>query len=393
VTNNGAKGKSVGKKSTTPSKLGLGGIQFFDALTLKEEAKKAIQGKLNEKEIYPPAADYMIDCVESVLLGSKDFEPKWENAGKLLADPGNWSRPAIKLKKEHPGLTPGDIKDIVNDFGELLDGIFLLNTVTDLRSNKSDPKLQGLIFPEGSNYPLADILLDGIRVSSKAEKGGGRPSLQPVIEEIASVTPGKMHSEGIALEPKELELKNMFDHINKELKVGQWFDSVEVYLYFAKQLAALQNDDGTPVIIIKRLKYLEDRIGADLSRPSVIAFLDSMTASEKEIWLEKYWKDTGFKIKKAVKYTDEGKDLIAAIYYPFAVEVVDWLNNHHGADLTGLIKRFVSYKQIYLGIDAKQNPDMLVFSGISSIVIPAARFVARASASDWNAGIGFELKR
>ena len=389
VTNTGAKGKSIGKKKTTPSELQLTGIQFYDANTLAAQAIQTIQGKVNEKVLYPPAADYMIDCVESVL--AKEFAEKWDDANALLADPGNWSRPIIELSKAHEGLSSGDINDIVNDFGELLDGIFLLNTVKNVTAGY-DESLHGLIFPRGSNYPLADILLDGVRISSKAEKGGGRPSLQPIIEEIAGITPGIMHSKGISLTPEELELKNIFDHINKELKAGQWLDSVEVYLYFARQLANIPKYMPAPAIIQERLDYLEGSIGADISRPSVIAFLDSMTAGEKKIWLEKYWKDTGFKIKKAINYKDAGKDLIAAIYYPLAGEVVDVLNNWYGAALTALVRKFVSYKQIYLGIDAKQDPDTLRFSGISSAVIPSVKFVARASASNWNAGIGFELK-
>lgn len=393
ITNNGAKGKSIGKKKTTPSELGLADIQFYDASTLATKAIEALQAKAESKLLYQPAADYMIDCVQSVLSGSKDFKPKWANANALLADETNWSRPEVKLSKAHAGLSTSDINDIVNDFGELLDGIFLLNTVTDVKMPGTDTSLQGLTFPKGSNYPLADILLDGIRVSSKAESGGGRPSLQPIIEEIAQITPGAMEAKGISLPEKELALKTMFDHIKDKLKVGQWFDSVEVYIYFAEQLDALRDGENNPVIVNARLKYLKDNIGADLSRPSVIAFLDGMSAKEKETWVEKYWADTKFKAKKAIDYNKDGKDLIATIYYPFAVEVVQWLNDYHGDDLTSLIRRFVSYSQIYLGIDAKQNPDTLVFSGISSVYVPFARFVARASASDWNAGIGFELKR
>lgn len=392
ITNTGSKGKSIGKKKSSPSELGLTDIQFYDAKTLAEAAIRALQGKVNDRLLYPPAADYMIDCVQSVKDMAISDKEMWDNAKALLADKTNWSRPDVKLSKTHKGLSLGDINDIVNDFGELLDGIFLLKSVKDIKIGE-DPGLYGLTFPSASNFPLADILLNGIRVSSKAEKGGGRPSLQPVIEEIAKITPTAMHDEGISLTAKELALKNMFDHINEKLKVGKWFDSVEVYIYFAQQLAALQNKDGTPVIINKRLKYLNDKIGADLSRPSIIQFLDGMNAKEKEIWLETYWKDTDFKIKKAIDFKEEGKDLIAAIYYPFAVEVVEWLNDYHGDDLTSLIRSFVSYSQIYLGIDAKQNPDTLRFSGISSVYVPFVRFVARASASDWNAGIGFELKR
>jgi hypothetical protein len=146
-------------------------------------------------------------------------------------------------------------------------------------------------------------------------------------------------------------------------------------------------------IVLKRLDYLQNKIGKDLSKDSVISYLDGLSFDEKKSFIEDYWKNTGFAAKNAPKFEKEGKDLIATIYYPLAVDVVKALNNEYSNSLTSLVRKFIEYKQVYLSINAKKNPDALTFSGISSRYVPEVKFYARASSNTWNAGLGFELKK
>jgi hypothetical protein len=383
VVNTGATGKTVGKKKTNPAALGITDKQYLTAESLANDV--ILRLKESGDTFYEPAKNYMISCVEAVLSNA---EIKWANVTALLDDSSNWSTSYFSLGQEHGGLENEDKKDIINDFGEILDGIYLLKAVADVKTS-TDTSLNGVIFPGKSNEPLADISLDGAKISSKAEKGGGRPSIQPLVEIISSAKPAALSGKGVGLTEDEVELMNMFNHVNAELRSGQWLDSVEVYLYFAR----IMTPKVAP-LAITRLNYLEKVIGKDLSKSAIVNYFDKtlVTPQEKQKFIEAYWTKTGFKAKKPPNYADKGNDLIATVYYPLASEVVEALNTHYGIALTNLVRKFVLYKQVYLGIDVKQDPDALKISGISSKYVPEVKFYARASSNAWNAGMGFEWK-
>jgi len=323
----------------------------------------------------------MIDCANSVM--SQTSAGIWDSVEDLLADSTNW-RSTITLSKSHKSLSDKDIKDITNDFGEILDGIFLLKAV----SNVSTSDKPGLVFPFASNNPLSDLELDGIRVSSKAEGTGGTPSIQPLVEEIAKVDDQYLIDNGIGLTKDEQEVKDMFNYVSNNLKRGAYLDSIETYLYFAEQLEVKGEADKE---VLSRLNYLRKNITGGISKSFVVDFLDSLTPDKREKWVNDYWKETGFANKKKIDYSQKGNDLIGTVYYPLATEVVNLLNKYYSEALTHLVRKFIVYKQVYLKVDAKKDPDTLSFSGISSRYVPKVIFSARASTKNWNAGMGFEF--
>jgi hypothetical protein len=386
VVNTGSTGKTVGKKKTTPAALGLAGegMRWFDAASLLSDIDRQL--KDNSKVPNPAVAAYLLDCAQTVMDKTK---PKWNDVNDLLAVQEKWTSGDLSLSNEHPKISGEDKKDLVNDFGEVLDAVYLLSSIKKLDAN-SDPTLYGLQFPSASNEALADILVDGVRISAKSEKKGGKPSIQPVIAEAIQQNPSDKKAQGISLSSEETELLEMFKHVNSQLKVGQWYDSVEVYLYFAEQMSPRMAP-----IVMKRLEHLKGVIGEDLSKACVVNYLDETlkTPAKKKEFIEEYWKATGFNAKKKPNYNKKGLDLIAAVYYPLAVEVVDALNKSYGGTdkaLTGLIRKYVLYKQMYLGIDVKSEPDVIRISGVSSMYVPSVEFYARASSNTWNAGLGFE---
>ena len=77
-------------------------------------------------------------------------------------------------------------------------------------------------------------------------------------------------------------------------------------------------------------------------------------------------------------------------YYPFAVQIAKVLNKDYAEALKTLINKFLVVKQMYFGIDVKKGS--LSIKSTSSSTIKAAKFMARGSAKNFNAGLAYEMK-
>lgn len=395
VVNTGSTGKTVGKKKTTPDALRLDEMgPWLDAPSLVVD----IKNQLDNRELVPDPkiAAYLYDCATTVL--NQTEVGKWGDVNVLMAQKGKWASVEYKLNDEHSAVPDADKKDIVNDFGEVLDAVYLLKAVTNVKTTENP----GLSFPKGSNNPLSDILLDGVRISCKSEKQGGKPSIQPVVEEsISRYKAGTWNGkeEGVTLTPKEEELLNMFKAVDALKKVGQWLNSIDVYLYFAEAMNPKM--EQLAPLALKRLNYLKSKIPGGLKKDNVIKYFEDTlkTPAKKEAFIKEYFKATGFKATKdELDYSGSALDMIAPIYYPLATEVVVALNKYFGPTseepgvFTTVMRKFISYHQLYLGISAKADPDTIRISGVSSHEVPRVEFYARASSNKWNAGMGFEWK-
>ena len=363
----------IGKKVTNPSSLGLADIPFTDVNTLLV----AIYDNLKTKSWSEGTKSYMYGLAKSVAEGSKNsftnMQAFWD-AGEISENiEATYIDPEFSIDER-------SLRNIINDFGEVLDGIYIVKTVQNLGSS--------LIFPGSGNEALADLYVEPWAISSKAKKGGGKPSINALVT-VCADNASKGHTLNTT-DVREQELYDIMIAFSKIIK-GNKLPTVESYILAANVLIknGLMSKSG--------FEYFLEVSGLDINnidRTHIISFLESLATTDPDKFDEfivEYRKRTG--VNPTQKMTAESflKDLSGdGFYYPFAVEIAKILNNNYQEALKTLINKFLVVKQMYFGIDIKRNT--ISIRSTSSNTIKAAAFMARGSAKTFNAGLAYEMK-
>jgi hypothetical protein len=360
--------QEIGKKDLTPAKLGVSGIIFKDAASLI----KVIEGNIKMyNSISEGTQDFLISLAHDVNNNSTTRFNNMEeyfNIGK--------SEETIKLSSNH-SIDAKSLNNIVNDYGEILDGVYLLSVIKDIGN--------GLEFPSAQNEALSDLWVDGWNVSSKAAKGGGRPGIDAIVKACA------IHANSgldLALNTSETELYNILLDIDK-LRKGNQLPSVDVYIQIANTLmkSGKMENSGFEYFLKTSGNSIDD-----LKRADILSFIIEL--AEDPEGYNQFFKEFWLKCGTAPTKPESPENIIKhkkgdEFYYPFAVEVVNNLNKWYRGDLAIIINKLLVVKQMYLTIDLRN--DLIKFLGTSSGTIPMARFVARGSSSMFNAGLGYEM--
>ena len=360
--------QEIGKKDLTPAKLGVSGIIFKDADSLI----KVIEGNIKMyTSISEGTQQFLISLAHDVKNNST---ARFDNM-KEYFDIGK-SGETIKLSANND-IDAKSLNNIVNDYGEILDGVYLLTVIKNIGS--------GLEFPSAQNEALSDLWVDGWNVSSKAAKGGGRPGIDAIVKACA------IHANSgldLALTTGETELYNILLDMEK-LKKGNQLPSVEVYIQIANTLMStgkMQNSGFYHFINASGLDATK------LTRKDILSFIMELAKDPAEY--DKFFKEFWSKCGTFPTKPESPENIIKhkkgdEFYYPFAVEVVNNLNTYYRGDLATIINKLLVVKQMYLTIDLRN--DLIKFLGTSSGTIPMAKFVARGSSSTFNAGLGYEM--
>jgi hypothetical protein len=360
--------QEIGKKELTPAKLGVSGIIFKDANSLI----KVIEGNIKmHTNISEGTQQFLISLAHDVKNNST---ARYDNM-KAYFDVGK-STETIKLSSANQ-IDVKSLNNIVNDYGEVLDGIYLLTVIKNIGS--------GLEFPSAQNEALSDLWVDGWNVSSKAAKGGGRPGIDAIVKACA------IHANSgldLALNTNETELYNILLDMEK-LRKGTQLPSVEVYIQIANNLmnSGKMKNSGFEYFL-----KTSGNSANNLDRKDILSFIMEL-AKDPEKYNE-FFKEFWSKCGTAPTKPESPEDIIKhkkgdEFYYPFAVEVVNTLNMWYRGDLAVIINKLLVVKQMYLTIDLRN--DLIKFLGTSSGTIPMAKFIARGSSSMFNAGLGYEM--
>ena len=360
--------QEISKKDLTPAKLGVSGIIFKDVNSLI----KVIEGNIKmQSSISNDTQNFLISLAHDVKNNST---ARFANM-KAYFDVGK-SGETIKLSSNH-NIDVKSLNNIVNDYGEILDGVYLLTVIKDIGS--------GLEFPSAQNEALSDLWVDGWNVSSKAAKGGGRPGIDAIVKACS------IHANSgldLSLNQTETELYNILLDMDK-LRKGNQLPSVEVYIQIANTLmnSGKMKNSG--------FEYFLKTSGNSanvLKRSDILSFIMELAKDPDQY--NKFFKEFWSKCGTAPTKPESPENIIKQkkgdeFYYPFAVEVVNNLNTWYRGDLATVINKLLVVKQMYLTIDLRN--DLIKFLGTSSGTIPMAKFVARGSSSTFNAGLGYEM--
>jgi hypothetical protein len=379
VTNNiieleGGGISEIGKKVTNPNGMGIADRDFNNA----SEVVTALEKNLKTLPWSDSTKNYMLGLANAVRDKSSakfaNMEAFW-NAGEV--------KETISLDGYiDPKSKPDErsMRNLVNDYGEVLDGIYILKTVKNL----GNP----LVFPESGNEALADIYVSPWAISAKAKTGGGKPSINALVD-VANA-----HSvEGKDLNPADKREQELYDLLLElgSIKVGTKLKTVESYIAASNRLIGLGllKNSGYE-LFLKKSELNPDLI----DRNDMMQWLTDFATNDPsgfDKWIVEYVKATGVKPKDkltAAKFLKNKRG--DAFYYPFAVQVARVLNKYYKEALKSLINKLLVVKQMYFGIDINKN--VLTIRSTSSNTIKGAAFQARGSARTFNAGLGYEMK-
>lgn len=379
ITNNiveldGGGVSEIGKKVSNPSSMGLADIEFTSMSSLLS----AIESNLGTKTWSDTTKAYMLGLAKCVAnepkLNFKDMQAFW-NAGEI-----NETLDASKYIDTNTEIDERSRRNIINDFGEVLDGVYIMKTVKDLGTS--------LVFPGSGNEALADLYVEPWAISSKAKKGGGKPSINALVTVCAD-----SHAKGDKLNSTDTREQELYDLLIKFSGIlkGRTLPTVESYIMTGNMLIAngLLKNSGYEFFI--KTSGLNPET---MDRNDIMAWLQAYAAKDAKVFdkfIVDYRKATGVNPKDKMTAESFLADPIGdGFYYPFAVEIARVLNDNYTDALRALINKFLVVKQMYFGIDIKKN--VISIRSTSSNTINAAKFMARGSAKNFNAGLAYEMK-
>jgi hypothetical protein len=382
VTNRNA---SIGRKDLTPKDLNLEG-PYTDKNVLIREVNSNVD---NLRWIDEEIREFMKYLVE--VTAKSKFAKKYPK----MKDFFNVSTHTETINFDRDfEFDEKVIKNITNDFGEILDGVYLSTIISDLG--------EGVYFPPSSNELLQDLVVDLWSVSSKAEKVGGRPSIDGLVQRCKSYVE-EMRAEG--LEEEDPELKNLlsiFETLgNPEMRQGGRLKTVETYTLFAQkfnEIGALSSE-GCFNYLMRTAEELKmsnfGKSGEPVSRKEIAELMSRVAKSGKwDSFIETYLRFGETKTAN-VPTAEDVNDIVGAnkkigiIMYPLSKEIVNILNKDYSSKLVELVNKVLSVKQMYLNIDIKK--DNITYRSVTSDQIKKVTFEFRGSTNNFNQGLGFKM--
>ena len=268
------------------------------------------------------------------------------------------------------------MNNIANDFGEILGGVFLFSMVKDGGV--------GVSYPSQSNAALVDFMFDGWKVSSKAGKRGGVPS----IGALASAILNAYRKGDISPGNTELELiQNVFQVLESPTKYFKESDAKRGSDVYSTFVALANNYISNTKSGYNFFLSASGLNATTFTRSAICNFLDK-AYNDGTLWsiLSEYFKRTntvprGFENQNnAMKSYEKimGDDnRFGIIFYPLTKEVVEELNARYAKDLSTLVNQVSTVQQLYLITTPKSSYVKFKIKGFDTANF---KFVAGASA-------------
>lgn len=374
------------KKRSNPLALGIDGIEYTNVDRLIKDISEGSEG-IDSKDWNEDTKNYMKALMYAVKGETKQ---KFTDAEAFYKS-GNISE-SINLDKYVKDIKQPDLmsmRNITNDFGEVLDGIYLLNVI----KSKKEP----LIFPNGSEA-LADIYMGNWAFSSKAKGIGGKPSigyLSRVCYEFSI-----SDTEFISEDKREIELFTILSDLGKNVNKTNSMPTIESYIIVANYLDKYGFMKGSAwSYFLKEAKLKPDTV----TKNDIGKFLNNLANTNPKQFTK--FTSNFFKLAGSVptrdvlkewtpeKYIEAGKNapqpLDSPFYYTFSKSIEKILNKEYKKQLSLLINKFLVLKQIYFKIDIKKNT--LTLDSESSNTVSNSKFFARGSSNKYNGGLGYKM--
>lgn len=367
---NGVKA-AVGKKDLSPDKLGLTKNEYSTADSLVGLSSNAIA----QTKIPDNYKQFLNELM--VKIASQTSYAPYQNMTALVESNANDF--VVSLGEDlisKYSIDSISLNNMANDFGEILGGIFLFSIVKEAGA--------GVSYPTQSNAAMVDFIFDGWKISSKAGKKGGIPSIGALSAAILDA----YRQNTITVTNNQLELiKNVFEVIEKPLQHFKESDSKrnsEVYSSYVAIANKFLVGTGSGYDFFLNASGLNP---VTFTRKSICDFLDN-AHKDGSLWpiLSEYFKRTntvprGFENEKnAIKSYDKiikEDTRFGIIFYPLSKEVVEELNARYNKDLSILVNQVSTIQQLYLITSPKSTE---VKFKIKSFDTASFKFVAGASA-------------
>lgn len=331
----------IGKKDTTPDKLGLSApgssypkvedligasMDAINALKIPNHYKafaiglmETIKNDTSNANKYTDIESFMTECSKSTQQHTYSINPK------LVSNIDDIS-----------------ISNFANDFGEVLGAIHLFNTI---KNNTS-----GTVYPSASNAALVDFYFDGANISSKAGKKGGTASASGFVEKLKV----RVDAGLVVPTPEEQEVyDNVLLPIIELSSIDFYTDISNKFLY----------TEGTGWYYFIQESKLDPNAG--ITKQAVIEFLYELQKNKKKFinFYTKLWSlCNNFSAKKFTPeslYEDwndlSNDDVFSCVMYPLSAVVVKYLNDNFSETVSGLIRITTDVVQAYLIVEVKRN--------------------------------------
>lgn len=317
----------VGKKLLTPSELGLNG-EYKTAAELAAVAESAIKGVswLSNK-----TKSFLIDCINSTATKTR---AEFGSMGEFFAKKEHSSTISLSKNYDEPATDATSLQNIINDFGEVLDGIFVLASIGGASNF--------LNFPAESNKPLLDIECDGYDISSKDIRGGGSPSAAPIFLALRDEKTRKQ----LALTDEENSLADILAGVAT-------MDAYDQFMTIASML--IQRGDLSSDCAFNHISqtFKDKKISFHGNYPTkaeVTKFLDSLPEDEYVQFIDDLNAKSGYKPNIAALNASKR---IGAMFANIAKEVGSALTNNYEKAFSSITNKVLSMKQIYMTITFK----------------------------------------
>lgn len=353
VSTSGGSKAVVGKKDTTPERMGVAQYSYDSADALIAQVKKYIAQR-DWPENYK---NFIIEMMQQT-INQADHEkvPRVEQVFPQKEYNITFNENLVQKYE----IDSESLANISNDFGEVLGGIFLFSMVMDPGA--------GISYPQESNAAMIDFYFDNWSISSKAGLRGGLPSIKGAVSTIIE----RYKNGSLELEQDELDFYN---NVVKTFKRG--FESrSEVFdttLLFAQEYLA--NIDSGFNHFLNETQLSTNSLDKDQIFDTIINLYET-----GNFWpiFSTYFELTGVQpkgfenesdakesLEKFIQKNDKNK-ILGPFFYPLQVEVANWLNRNYQPELTSLVNQASNIQQLYLITSPKKAGVTFKFKNFES---------------------------
>ena len=345
--------QEIGIKVVGPANLGLNGV-YKDAASLIHTVTGAIKSitwmKPSTKEI-----------LTNLALSAGNVKPRFSNMKDFFESKNHSDY--VTVSSDLESLDPSSLQNVINDFGEVLDGIYILSLVKFVKD--------GLEFPEESNRPLLDIICDGYMISSKDVRGGGSPSAAPVI--------AALNDPELTLDQKEKELASILTPLIGKGVYDQYMSLADSLL--SKKLLSSNSAHQHLLSVMGRSSHPSQ---SDLEK-----YLTNLSEDDYVKLVSELEAKSGRQAKTPAL---DAKKRIGPVFVNITKECGDTLNNQYQEAFSSITTKVLSLKQIYLAIKVKNKK--MEFTSKSSDIMQAKFDTSKSTPKDpFNGGLSFKFMK
>ena len=340
ITNKSKQGKTgeigiISRKALTPDRLGVtkgvyNSVAPFQSLILNKIADLPIPE--NYKEFLTVLVNTVAETKTKQFASIEEF----------IAGQGSvrFKLPDNALE----GIDQLSLNNIMNDFGELLDALMLLNITGGVNAVLS--------FPQSSNAKMVDFYFNGWSISSKAGAKGGTPTGDTIMQEIyKKIKAGEI----IVATSAEQDFYKLADVWVNYTTLSR--SSIYSRVFSLCQLNQA-NDSG--------FSYLKQTTGMEFTKmteDAVVSWFDELYEKDIEefkLVLSNLWTKCSMSWTKGMlnDYTEKYKNLnkrVGVIMYPLCVEATRFLNQNYTEELTKFTQLVTNILQLYISLDKAKN--------------------------------------